>query len=195
MCMLSLHDSVLMCVSLRKWVVLAVALAVYLYNSALFKLWYLRGQVEVYRLMSSMWPHSGKCVVDRRLCPVSDWGLGLVTGPGLIGWLVPPFSLPTHPPSGWGKRLPFGGKRSRGSMDGEWFGAWMARWIASLQWRRAHKHLDDHRHTHRETLLMQWSPELSSICFTDSHSHAHSAQQRSLLILSVTRCATQTVGG
>lgn len=76
----------------------AAAVAVYLYNSALFKLWYLSGQVEVYCFMSSMWLQLGRCVVDRRLCPVSDWGLGLVTGPVLIG--SPSFSLlPRHPPS------------------------------------------------------------------------------------------------
>lgn len=69
----------------------AAAVAVYLYNSTLFKLWYLSGQVEVYCFMSSMWPQLGRCVVDRRLCPVSDWGLGLVTGPALIG--SPSFSL------------------------------------------------------------------------------------------------------
>lgn len=91
----------LMCVSSQQgwvWVVPAAAVAVYLYNSALFKLWYLSGQVEVYCFMSSMWLQLGRCVVDRRLCPVSDWGLGLVTGPVLIG--SPSFSLlPRHPPS------------------------------------------------------------------------------------------------
>lgn len=63
--------------------VLAAAAPVYLYNSSLFKPWYLSGQVEVYCLMSSMWPQSGMCAADRRLCPVSDWGLGLVTAPPL----------------------------------------------------------------------------------------------------------------
>lgn len=78
---------------------LAAASAVYLYNGFLFKPWYLSGQVEVYCLMSSMWPQLGMCAADRRLCPVSDWGLGLMTGPGLIGWLVPPFSPPPLQPS------------------------------------------------------------------------------------------------
>lgn len=73
---------------------LAAVSAVYLYNSSLFKPWYLSGQVEVYCLMSSMWLQSEVCAADRRHCPVSDWGLGLVTGPCLIGWLVPPSARP-----------------------------------------------------------------------------------------------------
>lgn len=77
----------------------AAAVAVYLYNSALFKLWYLSGQVEVYCFMSSMWLQLGRCVVDRRLCPVSDWGLGLVTGPVLIGSPPSAFCPGTLPPS------------------------------------------------------------------------------------------------
>lgn len=66
-----------------------------------------RGRWQVYRLMSSMWPRSGMYAADRRLCPVSDWGLGLVTGPWsyrLDGPPPPPppprLSPPTHPPLG-----------------------------------------------------------------------------------------------
>lgn len=64
-------------------------------------------------LMSSMWPQLERCVVDRRLCPVSDWGLGLVTGPPFlsVGWC--PLSLPTLPPSG----AEFPVRRSLGSTD------------------------------------------------------------------------------
>lgn len=93
------------------------AAAVYLYNGFLFKLWYLSGQVEVYCLMSSMRPQLGRCAVDRGLCPVSDWGLGLVTGPALIG------SLPLQPaqarsrPHGRGKRLLAWGFEKRGWTD------------------------------------------------------------------------------
>lgn len=84
---------------------LAGASAVYLYNSSLFKPWYLSGQVEVYCLMSSMWPQSGMCAVDRSLCPVSDWGLGLATGSGLIGWLVPHSAHPSALPLGEARGL------------------------------------------------------------------------------------------
>lgn len=79
----------------------AAAPPVYLYNSRLFKRRYLNGQVEVCRLISSMWPQSGRCGADRRLCPVSDWGLGLVTGLGLIGWLVPLSELLVQVAGGW----------------------------------------------------------------------------------------------
>lgn len=73
--------------------------AVYLYNGCLFKPWYLSGQVEVCCLMSSMWPQSGMRSADRRLCPVSDWGLGLVTGPPVlsVGWFPLSLSVPPQP--------------------------------------------------------------------------------------------------
>lgn len=87
-------DRVQLCVS-------AAALPVYLYNSCLFKRRYLSGQVEVCCLISSVWLQSGRCAADRRLCPVSDWGLGLVTGLGLIGWLVPLSELLVQVAGGW----------------------------------------------------------------------------------------------
>lgn len=119
-----------MCVR-RTCAALAEASAVYLYNGSVFKPWYLSGQVEVCCLMSSMWPQSGRCVVDRRLCPVSDWGLGLVTGPGLIGWLVPP--QPAHTPSLWAREgaAAWGCEKPWRQGCEERLGGWTPRWIAS----------------------------------------------------------------
>lgn len=60
---------------------------------------YLGGQVEVCCLTSSMWPRSGMGAADRRLCPVSDWGLGLVTGPSVlsVSGYPPPKTSSTSP--------------------------------------------------------------------------------------------------
>lgn len=58
---------------------------------------------------------------------MSDWGLGLVTGPGLIGWLVPPTARPRTLPLA---RLG-GGALKQGWKDR--LGGWMAQWIAFTQ--------------------------------------------------------------
>lgn len=129
------------------WAVLAAAFAVHCYNSSLFKPRYLSGQVEVCCLMSSMCPQSGRCGVDMRLCPVSDWGLGLVTGPGLIGWLVPP--QPAHAPS---LRLPLGTRETSE--------AWMERTIG---WLDGWLPLRGYRHTNTEVVTHTQSSFLSAI--------------------------------
>ena len=106
-----------------------------------------------------------------------------MTGPGFIGWLPPPDSArPRVLPPRRGERLARGDAREGPWKQGwkERLGAWMARWIASTQWGRAHKHLEGHTctHTHTErnsSCLV--SPELSRLCFTDNHRHAHSAQR------------------
>lgn len=151
-----------------EWALAALS-AVYLYNSSLFKPWYLTGQVEVYCLMSSMWLQSGMCAADRRLCPVSDWGLGLVTGPGLIGWLVPP--QPAHTPSPSARREAGLQRWERPQKQGwkDRLGAWMARWIVSTQWGSTRTP------THTEELILlsvpwavtslpHWQPQPCPLC-------------------------------
>lgn len=98
MSMLLQRDRVLMCaLSLRGRELRGLhPSAVSPYNGSLFKPWYLSGQVEVYCLMSSMWPESGTYAADRGLCPVSDWGLGLVTGPQFYPSCCLAAYTPTH---------------------------------------------------------------------------------------------------
>lgn len=145
---------------------LAALSAVYLHNSSLFKPWYLTGQVEVYCLMSSMWLQSGMCAADRRLCPVSDWGLGLVTGPGLIGWLVPP--QPAHAPS-LSARREAGSRRCERPRRQGWkdrLGAWMDCFHS----------VREHTNT-RSSSSRSASPEPSRLRLADSHSRARFAQR------------------
>lgn len=180
------------------WVVLAAGSAVYLYNSSLFKPWYLSGQVEVYCLMSSMWPQveDVRCGQEALSC---EW-LGIRIGDRSRSYrLAGSPSQPAHLPyPRRGERLAFGDARARWSRNGktDWVAAWLDVLLPLSE--GAHTHLDGHTRTHIHTQTHTWrssscsvSPELSRLCFTDTHSHAHPAQQ-SLLILTETRCDAQS---
>lgn len=133
--------------------------------------------------MSSMCPQLGMCAGDRRLCPVSDWGLGLVTGLHFYR-LTPPPPAPPPPPlnhyahtpspsARWGCRLVqvrgCGGRDER-----DWSGAWIAQWIASRDGEHTNTLRATRAHTHRSssslgvpwtvTSLLCWQPQPGPIC-------------------------------
>lgn len=108
---------------------------VYLYNRFPVKPWYLSGQVEVCRLMSALRTQMGVRATDRRLCPVSDWGLGLVTGIQFYRLAAP--RSHTHTPAL--ARWEAGMEGLIRCLDGS---------VGCLQWQRTHKDLEDHTHIH-----------------------------------------------
>lgn len=156
-------DSVPVCVSMRTAVLLGGKLRPSTCNnSSRFKPRYLGGQVEVSCLMSSMWPQLERCVVDSRLCAVSDWGLGLVTGPVLIGWPVP--AQPAHAPS-----LRRGGFLLHGASE-----AWLERESDGMDGFLSNTYMASDVHT-------QWSSCLSAISPWAAECLLHWQQQPSPL--------------
>lgn len=113
---------------------------VYLYNRFLWKPWYRSGQLEVCFLMSALRPQMGVCATDRRLCSVSDWGLGLVTGPEFYRLASP---LPrSHAHTG----------KVRGWDGGtDWVPGWLSGLLAvtenTQRSRGPHTHMCTHIHT------------------------------------------------
>lgn len=151
--------------------------AVSLYNGSLFKPWYLSGQVEVYCLTSSMWPESGTYAADRGLCPVSDWGLGLVTGPQFYPLAAYP---PTHtpppppPPPRRGESLMSRDARGSGNRDGP-----SGCPDTSMDYFPVRESTQRPRGPHTNTQRSSscsLSPELSHPGCADSRCHAPSAQ-------------------
>lgn len=131
---------------------------VYLYNRFPLKPWYLSGQVEVCGLMSALRPQMGLRATDRRLCPVSDWELGLVTGIQFYRLAAPRSHAHTPALARWEAGM----EGLIGCLDGS---------VGCLQWQRTHKDLEDHTHTHTHpqelilhgvpwavTFLLRWQP-------------------------------------
>lgn len=122
------------------------------YNRLPLKPWYLSGQVEVCCWMSAPRPQMGGRATDRRLCPVSDGGLGLVTG--IRFWSVGPPHPPVVTPTL--ARWEAGMEGLIGCLDGS---------VGCLQWQRTHKDLADHTHLvhglpRAVTVLHLWQPLL-----------------------------------
>lgn len=102
--------------------------------------WYLGGQVEVCCLTSSMWLRSGMGTTDRRLCPVSDWGLGLVTGPSVLLVSGCPPNTSSTPPLSFFRRL----LEMRAAVEADRGPCGELGWLDGLLPQREHTHTGAH---------------------------------------------------
>lgn len=107
---------------------------VHLYNRFPLKPWYLSGQVEVFCLTSALRPQMGIRATDRRLCPVSDWGLGLVTAIQFYRLASPRSHAHIGEARGW-----------RGGTD------WVPGWLSGLFAVTENTQRSRGTHTHRGT--------------------------------------------